>query len=89
MQKPELFSFGKNKNQVADSNVPKYYPYTPSADDQPKPEVLGASTNQGPQIIADDGTVVPIDAGQVLGVSTQGVELSLGILDAQVSRQHK
>ena len=75
MEKPQLFSF-KKTIQVADANVPHYYPYVAPVDDQP--QVLGASTdNAGPEIIGDDGTVEPVDMGQVLGASTQGVELSI------------
>lgn len=78
MKNPALFSFKKNQSAVlTDANVPRYYPYTPPPEDQ-QPQVLGASTEpQGPSIIQDDGTVVPVDMSQVLGASTQGVQLSL------------
>jgi hypothetical protein len=74
MEKPDLFSL--KKSSVADTNVSHYYAYVPPASDQ-QPEVLGASTNPGPQIINDDGSVSPVDAGEVLAASTQNVQLSL------------
>lgn len=74
MQKPELFSV-KNKNLISEQEAPKYYAYTP--EDLPTPLVAGASTNQVPSIINEDGTVSPVDMGQVLGASTENVELSL------------
>lgn len=77
LEKPQMFSFNQTKNSVADANVPHYYAYVPPTEDLPQPAVLGASTNQGPQIIGDDGTVHSVDMGQVLGASTQGVQLSL------------
>ena len=76
MEKPDLFSFKKVFPAVADA--PHYYAYVPPASDQ-QPEVLGANTNPtGPSIINDDGTVSPVDMGQVLGASTQDVQLSPG-----------
>ncbi len=75
MEKPDLFSFKKNAAQ-GDQNVPHYYAYVPPISDQ-QPQVLGASTDQGPSIINDDGTVSPVDAGSVLAASTQDVQLSL------------
>lgn len=79
MKKPELFSFKKNTNQnvADDSRVPKYFAYVTPREDLPTPAVLGVNTNQGPSIIGDDGNIQQVDLGQVLGVSTQGVELSL------------
>lgn len=74
MQKPELFNLKKN-NLISEQEAPKYYAYVPQ--DVPTPLVAGASTNQGPSIINEDGTVSPVDMGQVLGASTQNVELSL------------
>ncbi len=79
-EKPELFSFKNNQSAEAasvDPNVPHYYAYVTPAGDLPKPEVLGASTNEGPSVISDDGTVSPVNLGQVLGASTQDVTLSL------------
>jgi hypothetical protein len=75
MEKPDLFSF-KNNAAAQDQNVPHYYAYVPPVSDD-QPQVLGASTNPGPQIINDDGSVSPVDAGQVLAASTQDVTLSL------------
>jgi hypothetical protein len=77
MEKPQLFSFKKTNTALADANIPHYYPYVTPAADQPQPEVLGASTDQGPQIIGDDGTVQSVSLGQVLAASTDGVQLSL------------
>jgi hypothetical protein len=75
MEKPDLFSFKKVSPAVA--NVPRYYAYVPPASDQ-QPEVLGANTNPtGPSLINDDGSVSPVDMGQVLAASTQDVQLSL------------
>jgi len=76
MEKPQLFSFKKTNTALADANIPHYYPYVTPAADQPQPEVLGASTDQGPQIIGDDGTVQSVSLGQVLAASTDGVQLS-------------
>lgn len=74
MEKPELFKF-KKQDLSLEQNVPKYYAYV--ADNVPEPLVAGASTNQGPSIINEDGTISQVDMGQVLGASTQNVELSL------------
>jgi hypothetical protein len=76
MQKPELFSLNKPAAIVADANVPKYYAYVQPAEDA-QPLVAGASTNQGPSIINEDGSVSPVDMGQVLGASTKDVSLPL------------
>lgn len=76
MEKPELFSFKNSASTAVDQNVPHYYAYVPPASDK-QPEVLGASTNPGPSIINDDGTVSPVDMGSVLSASTQDVQLSL------------
>lgn len=76
MQKPQLFSFKKNQTAVSNVNIPKYYAYVQPAEDS-VPLVAGAATNQGPMIINEDGTVSPVDMGQVLGASTQDVKLSL------------
>jgi hypothetical protein len=74
MEKPELFSFKKSSS--SDANAPHYYAYIPPASDQ-QPQVLGANTNPtGPSIINDDGTVSPVDMGEVLAASTQDVQLS-------------
>ena len=75
MEKPELFSFKKNI-AADDQNTPHYYAYAPPAGNQ-QPEVLGASTNPGPSVINDDGTVSPVDMGNVLAASTQDIQLSL------------
>ncbi len=75
MKKPEFFSFNKSisQNEIADANVPHYYPYVAP---QAEPLVAGANTNQGPDVINEDGSVSPVDFGQVLGASTQDVNLS-------------
>jgi hypothetical protein len=70
-----MFSFHQTQN-LASVGMLHYVPYVPSAADLPQPAVLGASTSDGPQIIGDDGTVAPVNMGQVLGASTQGVQLS-------------
>jgi hypothetical protein len=75
MEKPDLFSLKKNL-LASDSSAPEYYAYVPPATDQ-QPEVLGASTDPGPSLINDDGTVAPVNAGEVLGAATQDVQLSL------------
>lgn len=76
MKKPEIFSFGKTNPavQYAVQDVPHYYPYVaPPA----TPLVAGASTNEGPSVINEDGSISPIDMGKVAGASTQDVQLSL------------
>jgi hypothetical protein len=75
VSKPELFQFNKEV-AASDASVPHYYAYEASPDDI-KPLVAGATTNPGPQVINDDGSVSPIDVGQVLGASTKDVVLSL------------
>jgi hypothetical protein len=76
MEKPELFSFNKSAPSLTEQqDAPHYYAYVPPAQNN-QPEVLGASTNPGPSIINEDGTVSPADIGQVLGASTQDVVLS-------------
>lgn len=77
VEKPELFKFKNKQTAASDASVPHYYAYVTPAEDLPKGEVLGASTNQGPSIISDDGTVTPVGLGEVLGASTQDVTLSL------------
>jgi hypothetical protein len=81
VSKPELFQFD-NKVAAADSDVPHYYAYEVPAEDI-KPLVAGATTNPGPQIINEDGSISPIEAGQVLGASTQGVTLSLDSIEVK------
>src|ERR1700734_2067088 len=77
LKNPQLFSvLSRSKNSaVADAaNVPHYYPYVPSAEDQ-QAEVLGASiasttAPSGPMIINEDGSVTPaLTDGQVLAAS--------------------
>lgn len=76
MEKPDLFSLKKN-TAIDNQNAPRYYAYVPPASDR-QPEVLGANTQPaGPSVINDDGTVSPVDVGQVLAASTQDVQLSL------------
>lgn len=85
MKNPELFTLHKAANLAAsDSSVPRYYAYVTPPEDLPQPMVAGANTNQGPSIITDDGQVVPIDMGQVLGASTQDVTLSLDDIKVNV-----
>ena len=74
MEKPDLFSFKKAPAVIADA--PHYYAYVPPVSDQ-QPQVLGASTDPGPSLINDDGSISPVDMGQVLAASTQDVQLSL------------
>jgi hypothetical protein len=77
LAKPQLFDLKKSQ-PVSDANVPHYYAYITPPEDMPQPEVLGASTDQGPSIINEDGSVTPIDSmGQVLGASTQDPAISL------------
>jgi len=80
MKNPELFSFNKtNAQPVSEADVPQYYAYVQPPEDT-QPLVAGASTNQGPGVISDDGSnnVLPVDnTGQVLGASTQDVQLPL------------
>jgi hypothetical protein len=77
LSKPQLFDF-KKVAAVSNADVPHYYAYVPPADDLPQPEVLGASTDQGPSIINEDGSVTPVDSmGQVLGANTQDPNVSL------------
>jgi hypothetical protein len=80
MKNPNLFAVFKSSNNnaaAASSDAAKYYAYVTPAEDM-QPMVLGASTQpQGPMIINDDGSVQPVDMGQVLGASTQDVQLSL------------
>jgi hypothetical protein len=76
MKNPALFVLHP-VSQTADADAPHYVAYVTPPEDLPQPAVLGASTNEGPSIIQDDGTVVPVDMGQVLAASTQGVQLSL------------
>ena len=77
MEKPQLFSLNKNLAAAGNADVPHYYAYVPPPEDQPQPEVLGANTNAGPSIINEDGSVTPVDAGQVLGTNTQDAQVSL------------
>jgi hypothetical protein len=85
LKNPQLFSvlkFQKNTAVADAANVPHYYPYVPSAQDQ-QAEVLGASIASttapaGPMIINEDGSVTPaLTDGQVLAASTQNVVLTL------------
>lgn len=76
MKQPQLFSLHKNNiSSAASANVPKYYAYVDSEPAQPL--VAGANTFDGPSLINEDGSVSPVDMGEVLGASTEGVELSL------------
>jgi len=79
MKNPQLFSFDKSKTAKASLSldVPVYYAYVPS-EELNLPLVAGASTDQGPSIINEDGSVSPaVDVGEVLGASTADVVLSL------------
>lgn len=77
---PQLFSALGRKQEVKkiSANVPRYYAYVPPAEDM-QPMVAGASTvQQGPMIINEDGSVTPaLDAGTVLGASTENIQLPL------------
>lgn len=78
MKNPQLFDFKKtNALAAGDPSVPKYYAYVQPAG-LSQPLVAGASTDQGPVVISDDGsnTVVPVDTGKVLGASTQDAQLA-------------
>ncbi len=80
LRDPNLFNaFVKTRaNQIAGADVPRYYAYVPPPQDQPMPVVAGASTDQGPSIINEDGSVVPVSSlGQVLGANTAEINLSL------------
>jgi len=81
LSKPELFNFKKSPT-ASSANVPHYYAYQDTTSNQP--QVLGASTNEGPQIINEDGSISPVDMGQVLGASTQDVQLSLDDISVKV-----
>jgi len=77
MEKPGLFDFSKPAAMADAQDAPRYYAYVTPAEDLPQPEVLGASTNQGPSLINEDGSVSPVDMGQVLGAATVDVSLPL------------
>ena len=75
MTKPsQLFGNQKFEAQQSNADIPKYYAYVPT--EQPVPEVAGASTLGGVSVINEDGTVLPVDAGEVLAANTQDVQLS-------------
>ncbi len=89
LRDPQLFSVFSNNAKIQETaesaNVPHYYAYVAPTGDQ-APQVLGASTDaqdNGPMIIGDDGTVQPVDAGQVLGASTEGVNLPLSSIQVK------
>lgn len=75
-QKPEMFSLKKNQNIFSGVEVPKYYAYVPSEEDM-TPLVAGATTDQGPSLINEDGSISQVDIGEVLGASTENVVLNL------------
>ena len=75
MKKPGMFSLKKPVSAVA-VNAPQYYAYV-QAEANATPLVAGANTNQGPSIINEDGTISPVDMGEVLGASIQNVQLVL------------
>ncbi len=78
VSKPDFLSLKNNSTAAGNRDVPHYYAYVTPPEDQPQPEVLGASTNEGPSIINEDGSVTPVDTtGQVLGASTQDPQISL------------
>ncbi len=76
MQRPELFAWHKPASNFNLAQVPKYYAYVEPAGNS-GPMVAGASTNPGPSIINEDGSISQANMGEVLGASTQGVQLSL------------
>ncbi len=82
MQKPGMFKFSQNQNILSKQEVPKYYAYVP--ENIPAPLVAGANTSDGPIIINEDGTLSPVDLGQVLGASTQQVQLSLDEIKVKI-----
>src|SRR5574340_905408 len=78
MKNPAVFSVKKNIVPIAATDVPRYYAYEVPAEYQNMGMVAGASTqNSGPSIINEDGTITQVDLGQVLGASTENVQLSL------------
>jgi len=75
LKQPQLFSIKKSVS-MATNDAPKYYAYVQPAEDA-VPLVAGASTNDGPSVINEDGSVSQVDMGEVLGAATEGVVLSL------------
>ena len=76
IKQPQLFSWNKSETTQADSaGAPRYYAYEDAAPAEPL--VAGASTEDAVGIINEDGSVVPVSMGEVLGASTEGVQLSL------------
>ncbi|MBI5530268.1 MAG: hypothetical protein HY918_02085 [Candidatus Doudnabacteria bacterium] len=76
MKNPALFAFHKNQQPQNFADVPRYYAYVSPAEDA-QPLVAGANTNDVASLINEDGSVSPVDMGQVLGASTEDVVLSL------------
>lgn len=87
MKNPDLFDVfeDKSSNPSIIANLPRYYAYEPPAEFN-QPLVAGVSTEgQGPMIINEDGSLTPaVEAGDVLGASTEAVVLDL---DAITVRQ--
>lgn len=78
LRSPEVFTKllkNNENNQKKVSELIHYYPY--QAPEQP--QVLGAtSIPDGPSIIGDDGTIQSVaDMGEVLGASTEDLDLNL------------
>lgn len=86
MKHPDLFDVFKSKSSSSSiaANLPRYYAYEPPAELN-QPLVAGASTqDQGPQIINEDGSLSPaVEAGDVLGMSTENVVLNLDAIKVQ------
>ncbi len=77
MKNPDMFNLHPASLVVDPSLVPRYYAYVTPEEFQ-QPLVAGASTEgPGVSIINEDGSVTPVDTGEVLGMSTQDVQLSL------------
>ncbi|HVY68091.1 MAG TPA: hypothetical protein VHA30_04335 [Patescibacteria group bacterium] len=75
LQRPEFFLRPQASQSEAAADTPHYYAYVTPAEDQLPALVAGASTDQGPSLINEDGTVSPVDMGEVLGASTADVQL--------------
>jgi hypothetical protein len=83
LKDPAIFSvFHQTDKTAAHSDMPRYYAYVPPPE-YLEPQVAGASTPSydGPSIINEDGTISPaVDIGEVLGVSTEELNLSLNAI---------
>lgn len=76
IKQPQLFSLNKSKTTQTDlADAPRYYAYEDTVPAEPL--VAGANTEDSIGVINEDGSVVPVSMGEVLGASTEGVQLSL------------